>query len=478
MWRCSGAIESVERHGLVLVLHQDQGAVLLQAIAGEVAPAQGGQGGAQGRVHPVDQVGFPGDQEARAGRMLGLGDQVRRDETRVGRPVGDQDDLARAGDTVDIDLAEDLTLGQGHEQVAGPDDLIDRRDPLAPIGQGRDGLGPADPVNFGHAERMARGEQVVIESAELRRGNHHGDLADPRRLGGNRRHEQGRRIRRRPSRDAHAHPPQWPIPQAKLAARPSPHHGVSVEDAGLEPQDVIPDPADRLEVRRIGPAKRRGKLRRGHANFRRIERPAVQPGRVVQNGRQSPALDVGADPLDDLLRGQCLAKRRDRPGPALRRDDIAPRAELPAQVLDRLAGVVRGAVDPRHLQRHRHCGGASKVRGHSKREGKSMLPPCESRGGEPRVRRRSGEIGVRSALKKTPLSNEETSRSDFSRAYEKGTLEGPTEVGPTPLDRTKGGSAEHVRSIYCLGKIDLTPISTHSPGRDLPIDWRHDRPAD
>ena len=43
------------------------------------------------------------------------------------RPVGDDDHLAGPGDRVDVDLAEDLLLGQRDEQVAGADDLVDAR---------------------------------------------------------------------------------------------------------------------------------------------------------------------------------------------------------------------------------------------------------------------------------------------------------------------------------------------------------------
>ena len=100
------------------------------------------------------------------GRVLGLADQVGGDVARVGRPVGDQDDLARPGDAVDVDLAVDLPLGQGDEQVARPDDLVDRRDPLDAVGQGRDGLGAADPVDLGHAQRVAGGQQVGVVAAE------------------------------------------------------------------------------------------------------------------------------------------------------------------------------------------------------------------------------------------------------------------------------------------------------------------------
>ena len=63
--------------------------------------------------------------------MLGLADQVGGQVTRVGRAVGDHDDLAGPGDAVDVDRAVDVPLGQRDEQVARSDDLVDRSSPIA-----------------------------------------------------------------------------------------------------------------------------------------------------------------------------------------------------------------------------------------------------------------------------------------------------------------------------------------------------------
>ena len=115
----------------------------------------------------VDEVGLPGDQDARPGGVLGLADEVGGDEPGVGGPVGDQDDLARAGDAVDVDLAVDLPLGQGDEEVPRADDLVDRLDPVDPVGEQGDGLGAADPVDLGDPQGMAGGEEVGVLPAGL-----------------------------------------------------------------------------------------------------------------------------------------------------------------------------------------------------------------------------------------------------------------------------------------------------------------------
>ena len=59
--------------------------------------------------------------------VLRLGQQIDRDATRVVVAGGDHHDLRRAGDVVDADAAEHLTLGLGDIGVAGTDDAVHRR---------------------------------------------------------------------------------------------------------------------------------------------------------------------------------------------------------------------------------------------------------------------------------------------------------------------------------------------------------------
>ena len=58
--------------------------------------------------------------------MLGLGQQVDRDDERVGVLVGDDEDLGGPGEQVDADLAEQLALGLGDVGVARAGDQVDR----------------------------------------------------------------------------------------------------------------------------------------------------------------------------------------------------------------------------------------------------------------------------------------------------------------------------------------------------------------
>ncbi len=70
---------------------------------------------------------MPGDEDAGAGSVFGLGEQIGGDESRRRRGVGQNDDLARTRDAIDGHLPEDVALGQGHEQIARPDNHVHRR---------------------------------------------------------------------------------------------------------------------------------------------------------------------------------------------------------------------------------------------------------------------------------------------------------------------------------------------------------------
>lgn len=56
--------------------------------------------------------------------MLGLADQVSRDQFRIRISVGNDHTIGRAGDHVDANLAEENALGLGNVLIARPDDNI------------------------------------------------------------------------------------------------------------------------------------------------------------------------------------------------------------------------------------------------------------------------------------------------------------------------------------------------------------------
>ena len=89
-----------------------------------------------------------------------------------------------------------------------------------------------------------------------------------------------------------------------------------MEDARLERQDVVADPADRLQIGRVGLAECFDQLRRGDADLVGASWPCRRAASVYSSTASRPrSLHVAADPLDDLLRRERLAERRDRAGP-------------------------------------------------------------------------------------------------------------------------------------------------------------------
>ena len=136
--------------------------------------------------------------------------------------------------------------------------------------------------------------------------------------------------------------------------------GVAVEDARLERQDVVADPAERPEVGRVG---RRGRPSASSsardADRGRVERHAVEPRGVVEHGVEArgtgrrrrsarrPAAGVSGSPKAAIVRARPCGLTT-----------LPLRAELPAELADRLAGVVAGAIDPADVQ-----GGGHRLRG-------------------------------------------------------------------------------------------------------------------
>ncbi len=117
--------------------------------------------------------------------------------------VGHDQDLRRAGDQVDADLAEDAALGGGDIGVARPGDLVDRLDRLRAVGQRGHGLRAADAPHLVGAGDLGRQHDQRVENAARRRHDHD-DAADARHLGRHDVHQHRGRIGRRAARHVDA----------------------------------------------------------------------------------------------------------------------------------------------------------------------------------------------------------------------------------------------------------------------------------
>ena len=81
--------------------------------------------------------------------------EIGREMARIAMPVGDDEYLTRAGDHIDIHLAEDQTFCRGDEEVARADDLVCLRNRLCSVGQGCNGLGAPDLEDSIHIGKAA-----------------------------------------------------------------------------------------------------------------------------------------------------------------------------------------------------------------------------------------------------------------------------------------------------------------------------------
>ena len=95
--------------------------------------------------HRMGEHRAVGDQDGAGHRVvLGLSEEVGGDQLRVGGFVGDQQRLGRARQLIDVDDAEDASLGQHDEDVARPVDLVDVRNSFRTVRHRRDGLRATD----------------------------------------------------------------------------------------------------------------------------------------------------------------------------------------------------------------------------------------------------------------------------------------------------------------------------------------------
>ncbi len=83
--------------------------------------------------------------------MFGLGEEIGGDELGVGGIIGEDEDLAGAGEKIDGDIAEEEAFGGDDIGVAGAEHLLDAADGSGAECEGGDGLGAADAMDLGGA---------------------------------------------------------------------------------------------------------------------------------------------------------------------------------------------------------------------------------------------------------------------------------------------------------------------------------------
>ena len=205
-----GGILVGQGHGLVQVARQHNARGALKGLGDDRGPFQRldlprhlGLHGPRQRLARCQQDG--GGQHI----VLGLGQQVGRHPGRVGVLVSHHHGFGRPGQAVDPYNPIHQLLGQGHVDVAGPHNLVDRLEAFGAIGQGRNRLRPAHPEHLRGAGDGGGGQDDGVHEAGIRVGGvgrrgHH-DLGHAGDAGEHHGVEHGRRQRRGAAGDVAAH---------------------------------------------------------------------------------------------------------------------------------------------------------------------------------------------------------------------------------------------------------------------------------
>ena len=207
-----------------------------------------------------------------AGPVLGLRQQVRGREVRPRGVVRDHHHLARPGEKVDADRAEDLALRLAHVGVPRAEDLVHGGNRLRPVGHRPDRLDArrsGTPRATPTRSSAARSSGATLPSGA--RGREDRDLrapGDPRQRG---RHEDGR-DERAPGRPARR------CPTRRMGSNFSPTRAPcrlrALQSDGKRLSVEFPDRGMR---RREGPAARRGTALRRRRRSHRL-RPGNRGG--------------------------------------------------------------------------------------------------------------------------------------------------------------------------------------------------------
>ena len=232
--------------------------------------------------------------------MLGLAEQVGRDDLRVGAGVSDHQDLGRPGQEIYPDNPEELPLGLRDVGVAGTGDHVHRLDLLASVRHRSECLDPAEAVDLVGSADLHRDQGRRPNTGPLT-GRGAGDDAfhpgDPRGrdlhvgTGDQRIVPTGHVAADRADRDQ-------PVPECDPGMRAELDRGEPGHLCLGEGPHLVPDEGD---VGHRGLAHRLERsIDLGLADPEPLRAPTVQPRRVLAQRRLAPV----ADGVDDLAGGR------------------------------------------------------------------------------------------------------------------------------------------------------------------------------
>ena len=295
--------------GFVHVACDQAGSVLFEAGPCQTTPIQLCQLPIDRGEHLGNQRGMPGDEHAGTGAVFCLRNHVAGDEFGAGGFIGEDDHLAGAGDAVDIDRPVDMPFGERDEQVARADDLVDLRQAFDTIGERGHGLRPAHAVDLGDAQFVTGGQQIGVVTPKIGGRDHNHNLWNARDLSGNGGHQQAGGIGRRTAGDTNpdTFQRQVTLSETHRASSSARCHRASERDVGqangrLKLDDVGADLPNHLEIGRVGLCVSGLEFGRGDAHRLASQGFSVEFGSVFEQRLKAPGSDIGADPLDHLLR--------------------------------------------------------------------------------------------------------------------------------------------------------------------------------
>ena len=227
--------------------------------------------------------------------MLGLGKQVGSGESDIGGFVGDDHDLAGAGQRIDADGAEHLALGLTHVGVARPEDFIDGRHGERAEGSRADRLNAADAVDLVDADQVERGEHAIGDFTLRIRGREHGDLGATGDLGQGGRHQNRGDQRHFATRHIEAHATDRVVNLTHIGAVFVFSHPVLGQTLLVKGDDVFVSGDQRLAIGGGQAFDGCCDLGRLNAEIAGAELGAIELGGVVTHGFVTALLDVGED---------------------------------------------------------------------------------------------------------------------------------------------------------------------------------------
>ena len=234
--------------------------------------------------------------------VFGLGEHVGGDVGGIAARVGEGHDLARSGQEIDGDDAEELPFRLDDEGIAGTVDFQHRPDRFRAVGHRREPLGSADRVDLGGGGILKDVEQGRIDNPAGTGRRHHDDLGTSRCGGETDGHVRGRDERGTAARHVDADALEGQVTLADEGALGVLAGPVLAQAALREVGDVFSRGGDGLLRRLVDRGIGGGEFGGGDAELLRVGKAGlVEAIREIDEGGVAFFADFVEDTLHDGL---------------------------------------------------------------------------------------------------------------------------------------------------------------------------------